>query len=209
MLLQPLNFLNITGDYNQSHKAIDLGWSREHGGTVPPVFALADGVVEKVYKTETGGNCLRINYGEYTSVYKHLKKIFVKEAQMVAQGEKVAQMGATGSAATGNHLHFELYKDDEVVIPYEHFYYDENAIIGPRKANAKLRPVPKPLFEVGDKVKIVAYGNSQASGNGKTARGIGYKRVIKAIYDGEPFPYKVGNAFGTTGFYSKEGIEKI
>lgn len=206
MLKQPLNYLHITQDYSDKHKAVDLAHSSKYGGTYPPVFAMGDGVVEKVYQTETGGNCLQINYGEYSSIYKHLKKIYVKEKETVKQGDKVAQMGSTGTASTGSHLHLELYKNGKVVVPYEHFVCDADVVIANKPIDTGKF---KRTFQIGDKVKIINTGNSQASGKGKTAKGIGYKRQIKAIYDGKPYPYKVGNKLGTTGYYQYEALEKI
>ncbi len=64
-------------------------------------------------------------------------------------------------------------------------------------------------FKVGDKVKIVNKGNSQADGKGHNAYGYGWTRTIKQIHTGKKFPYQVGTALGTTGFYTKEALKKI
>lgn len=68
---------------------------------------------------------------------------------------------------------------------------------------------PKKSLEKGDKVQIIGNGNSQASGKGYTAGGIGYKRKIKDYIAGAKYPYKVGNAFGTTGWYQEKALKKI
>ncbi len=64
-------------------------------------------------------------------------------------------------------------------------------------------------FKVGDQVKIVNKGNSQANGLGHNAYGYGWTRKILKIYAGAKFPYQVGNDNGTTGFYTKEALKKL
>lgn len=64
-------------------------------------------------------------------------------------------------------------------------------------------------LKVGDKVQIIDYGNSQASGKGYTAYGIGYQMYILKIYKSSAFPYQVGNNTGTTGFYKANALKKI
>lgn len=68
---------------------------------------------------------------------------------------------------------------------------------------------PKPTgLQVGDTVKITGAGNAQASGRGGTAGGIGWERQVLAIHTGSAFPYQVGNASGTTGFYRSDSLQK-
>lgn len=66
------------------------------------------------------------------------------------------------------------------------------------------------VLKVGDKVKIIGKGNGQANGNGRTAGGIGLTRYIYKIYNGSPYPYRVGYMSGiTTGFYKADALRKI
>ena len=64
-------------------------------------------------------------------------------------------------------------------------------------------------LKVGDYVEIIATGNGSAYGTANTAYGIGFKRKILKIYEGKPFPYRVGNSSGTTGFYKAESLRRI
>lgn len=82
-----------------------------------PVRAAADGVV--VYS----GNGL-VGYGElviikhsdsFLSAYGHNRKRLVKEGQRVSAGQKVAEMGSTGT--TRNELQFQIRKDGNPVDP--------------------------------------------------------------------------------------------
>lgn len=67
---------------------------------------------------------------------------------------------------------------------------------------------PEP-FKVGDKVKIIARGNSRPDGKGKACNGISWKRYVIEIKEGAKFPYKVGFLDGrTTGWYKEEALEE-
>ena len=50
------------------------------------------------------------------TLYAHCKTIYVKEGDTIKQGQRVAQVGATGNV-TGPHLHFEIRKDNRYVDP--------------------------------------------------------------------------------------------
>lgn len=70
-------------------------------------------------------------------------------------------------------------------------------------------PTPsKPTLNIGDTVKIIGTGNGSSYGTSNTAYGLGWTRQILDIYEGRPFPYRVGNSTGTTGFYKANALEK-
>ena len=50
------------------------------------------------------------------TLYAHCKAIYVKEGDNIKQGQKIAEVGATGNV-TGPHLHFEIRKDNRYVDP--------------------------------------------------------------------------------------------
>lgn len=62
------------------------------------------------------GKHIKIRCNNVTTLYAHCSKILVKEGQIVAQGQKIAEAGSTGNS-TGNHLHFEIRVDDRFVDP--------------------------------------------------------------------------------------------
>lgn len=71
-------------------------------------------------------------------------------------------------------------------------------------------PGPEPgTLQVGDNVEIIGTGKASSYGTGRTAYGIGYKRIIKRIYADRPYPYQVGTVKGTTGFYKADALKKI
>ena len=70
-------------------------------------------------------------------------------------------------------------------------------------------PTPTEGLKVGDKVKIIGYGNASSHGDRGRAGGIGWTRTILAIHKGKRYPYQVGSSGITTGFYKAEALKKI
>lgn len=91
----------------KGHSGMDIAKS----GNVP-VLASAAGTVTRAGALGTYGNVVMIlhsiNGRTYETNYAHLHSINVKVGQKVAQGQKIARMGNTGSS-TGQHLHFEIH----------------------------------------------------------------------------------------------------
>ncbi|MEH6627384.1 MAG: M23 family metallopeptidase [Motiliproteus sp.] len=89
----------------KKHNGID--WST-HIGT--PIFATADGAVEySGYHKKSGYGKLLIishNFG-FKAYYGHLKKLMVKNGNVVRKGQLVGYSGNTG-ISTGPHLHYEV-----------------------------------------------------------------------------------------------------
>lgn len=66
-----------------------------------------------------------------------------------------------------------------------------------------------PQLSKGDKVKIIGTGNGSSLGNANVAYGIGWNRQIIRVWEGRAYPYQVGNANGTTGFYKADALQKL
>jgi len=62
------------------------------------------------------GNHIKILNDDVMTLYAHCKTIYVKEGDIIKQGQAIAQVGATGNV-TGPHLHFEIRKDNRYVNP--------------------------------------------------------------------------------------------
>jgi hypothetical protein len=90
-------------------------------GTGTPVHAAAAGRVifagpdkEAVYSPWAGfyGNVIVIQHAEEMfTLYAHLSVIAVEEGRKVLAGQKIGEVGLTGSA-NGSHLHFEVRRGD-------------------------------------------------------------------------------------------------
>lgn len=87
---------------SSNHQGVDI--ARAEG---TDVLATADGVVEFAGTRGAYGKLIIIQHGAGTETrYGHLSKIVVARGQRVSRGEKIGEVGASGTA-TGNHLHYE------------------------------------------------------------------------------------------------------
>ncbi len=100
-------YQNVSG----YHTGIDIA---ANTGTL--IKASMEGIVEEVSSKGDYGNHVKIRCNNVMTLYAHCSKIYVKEGQIVAQGEKIAEVGNTGNS-TGPHLHFEIRVDDRFVDP--------------------------------------------------------------------------------------------
>jgi murein DD-endopeptidase MepM/ murein hydrolase activator NlpD len=95
------------------HEGLDLGGKRGM-----PILASHDGVVIYAGNGFSGyGNMVLIEFNhEWATLYGHLDGYAVKEGRIVAAGDPIGTMGASGHA-TGVHLHFELMHNRTPVDP--------------------------------------------------------------------------------------------
>ena len=83
-----------------------------------PIFAVADGVVTRSYRSSSYGEVVFITHhlnGEtFQTVYAHMQSNSrtVSEGDVVKKGQIIGKMGNTGyvKGKTGIHLHFEIHK---------------------------------------------------------------------------------------------------
>lgn len=105
----------ITGKAN-NHTGIDIPAPK---GT--PILAAKSGVVVTSVKKGSYGNYVVVSHSDGTStLYAHMSVRSVKEGQTVKQGQKLGEVGTTGSS-TGNHLHFEVRVNGSRVDPLKYF----------------------------------------------------------------------------------------
>jgi murein DD-endopeptidase MepM/ murein hydrolase activator NlpD len=82
-----------------------------------PVYATADGIVDRAERSGGYGNMVEINHGKGIQTrYGHLSKILVAPFTRVHRGQLIALMGSTGRS-TGPHLHYEVRIDGAAVNP--------------------------------------------------------------------------------------------
>ncbi len=100
-----------TNIVSANHAGIDIAANE---GTV--FIASMNGTVTYVSGTGGYGNHVYIEKDDVTTLYAHCKTIYVKEGDIVTQGQQIGEVGQTGNA-TGPHLHFEIRKASRVVNP--------------------------------------------------------------------------------------------
>lgn len=133
--LNPRNIKRISSSFGKRLHPIDKKYKAHNGidiasniGTT--VHAAADGVVEKISYSKSGyGKSIEIkhSYG-FETKYAHMAIITVlKVGQKVKRGEIVGMVGSTGKS-TGNHLHYEIRKNNSFVDP-SYFIKPQNSFI--------------------------------------------------------------------------------
>lgn len=100
-------YQNVTG----YHTGVDI--AKEKGSVIK---ASMGGIVDLVSSEGDYGMHIKIRCNNVTTLYAHCSKIYVKEGQIVAAGDPIAEVGSTGNS-TGNHLHFEIRVEDRFVDP--------------------------------------------------------------------------------------------
>jgi murein DD-endopeptidase MepM/ murein hydrolase activator NlpD len=110
----PVNgYISRGFDAERGHFGIDIV---AKDGT--PVFACAGGFVVFSDYTNDYGHILILSHSDgYLSIYKHCSVLLKKEREFVKQGELIAQIGNSGLATTGPHLHFEIWHNGKAIDP--------------------------------------------------------------------------------------------
>jgi murein DD-endopeptidase MepM/ murein hydrolase activator NlpD len=105
----------ITGK-RTGHNGMDIGAPK---GT--KIVAADDGTVIVAQYLRGYGNTVIINHGSgLWTLYAHMSKTSVKQGASVTKGKtKIGEVGSTGRS-TGNHLHFEVRKDEKPVDPMKY-----------------------------------------------------------------------------------------
>ncbi len=105
----------LTQGYRFDHRALDIA-----APTGAPVTASDRGVVIRAGWNNQGyGRFVIIDHKiDYMTLYAHLDTIFVREGDIVAPGQVIGTVGATGNA-TGPHLHFEIRDFGRLISPLE------------------------------------------------------------------------------------------
>jgi len=108
----------LNGKPKQPHYGVDIA-----APTGTPVYAPADGVVTLAYPDMYySGGTLILDHGyQLSSSFLHLSRLLVKEGDRVKQGDKIAEIGATGRV-TGAHLDWrmnlrDLRIDPQLLVP--------------------------------------------------------------------------------------------
>lgn len=94
----------LNGEPKNFHNGVDIALP---AGT--PVYAMTDGIVLLAADTfYYAGNNILIDHGDgLNSFYLHLKRLFVKNGDIVKAGQIIGEVGTTGRS-TGPHLHWGI-----------------------------------------------------------------------------------------------------
>lgn len=91
------------------HRGIDFS-----GSVGTDVLAAATGTVSDVDYDSCEGNIIRVwhNDSDLATVYAHLSATSTTETATIGRGQKMGEVGNTGSCSGGAHLHFGVLDDD-------------------------------------------------------------------------------------------------
>ena len=126
--LPELKFAQVGASVGQKLNPVYKVMSQHNGvdlivGQGTPVLAAGDGVVTDVSKSGKGlGNVVEITHdGGYVTRYAHLQDIVVRKGERVKTGKKIACVGISGNSFAP-HLHYEIYRDGELMDPVNFFF---------------------------------------------------------------------------------------
>ena len=109
---------NETLNQWEAHKGIDI--ISENAENLS-VYSVLEGVVTNIQESYEYGTIVTISHDNgFVSVYSSLdNELSIKMSDKVKKGQKIGNVSDTAAneQKTGNHLHFELYKDGQKVDP--------------------------------------------------------------------------------------------
>ena len=100
-----------TGTVPKDHTGTDIATV-----TGTKIKSATDGQVVLASEEGDYGKHIKIQIGEVSIIYAHCNSLYVKEGDMVKQGQEIAEVGSTGNS-TGPHLHFEVRISERTVDP--------------------------------------------------------------------------------------------
>lgn len=100
-----------TGNVPKDHTGTDIAASM---GT--KIKSATEGEVVLVSEEGDYGKHIKVQIGEVSIIYAHCNQLYVKQGDIVTQGQEIAEVGSTGNS-TGPHLHFEIRYSERTVDP--------------------------------------------------------------------------------------------
>lgn len=108
----------ITKQSQKSHQGIDLVKPK---GT--PIIAASSGKVSYAGQQNGYGKIVIVDHGGgRQTASAHLDRINVKKGEVVSSGQKIGELGNSGTRSTGPHLHFEVREKGQKVDPKPYIY---------------------------------------------------------------------------------------
>lgn len=134
---------DMGGGTMDPHYGVDIGCNKKYFGS--PIYATADGVVEKVVpatECKSAGNYVKIRHNSgFVSMYMHLDTVFVTPGQQVTAGCQIATMGYTGGA--------KIQKCPKMGIDITHLHYqlaytgNQSSVVAPNGQTISISHQPK------------------------------------------------------------------
>ena len=85
------------------------------------VVSILPGTVTDVKEDELLGKIVEVKHDKYVALYQSLSEVSVKKGDIIFQGQPIGKSGTNElDKSIGNHLHFELSYDGNIVNPLDH-----------------------------------------------------------------------------------------
>jgi murein DD-endopeptidase MepM/ murein hydrolase activator NlpD len=114
-------------------------WGRPHTGIDIPaklgkdIIAAENGIVSFSGRMSGYGRIIVLKHGgNLSSVYAHNNENLVKKGQKVYRGQLIGKIGRSGKA-TGDHLHFEIRRNDKAINPIAYIRHSRNFMLAYRQ----------------------------------------------------------------------------
>ncbi len=124
LMKTPIAFGRVSSGFGHRKHPI-LGYTKMHKGidfaapTGTPIYAAADGKVERAGRFSSFGNYVKIRHNsKLATAYAHTSRFAagIRPGVRVKQGQVIAYVGTTGRS-TGPHLHYEIFVNGVQVNP--------------------------------------------------------------------------------------------
>ena len=120
--MRPVAQLTLTSSFGVRSDPFRGGAAMHAGVDIPgavgtPIYATADGMVQRSGWHGGYGNLVELNHGQGIQTrYGHMSALLVAAGTRVTRGQMIGRMGSTGRS-TGSHLHYEVRFDGHAVNP--------------------------------------------------------------------------------------------
>ena len=85
------------------------------------VVSILPGTVTEVKEDDLLGKIVEVKHDKYVALYQSLSEVSVKKGDIIFQGQPIGKSGTNElDKSIGNHLHFELSYDGNIVNPLDH-----------------------------------------------------------------------------------------
>ena len=85
------------------------------------VVSILPGTVTEVKEDDLLGKIVEVKHDKYVALYQSLSEVSVKKGDTIFQGQPIGKSGTNElDKVIGNHLHFELSYDGNIVNPLDH-----------------------------------------------------------------------------------------
>lgn len=120
IVYMPLENMRVTSNFGtrfhpldkveKFHSGVDFRANNNY------VFAVLDGTVSDTGYSNTSGNYIKLQHGDFETIYLHLSKTFFSYGDIIYAGDIIAVSGNTGKS-TAPHLHFSVKENGKYINP--------------------------------------------------------------------------------------------